>query len=314
MNLTLAENVSPLILVVDDDKVMRLQLRRAMQQQGYQVAEASNGEEAIAAYIRLHPHIILLDAIMPLMDGFTCCNRLQTLPGSDRTPVLMVTGLDDQASVDWAFEAGAADYVTKPIHWAVLRQRVARLLQEVKLFQQLKQTNEELENLVSIDSLTQVANRRRFDEYLNQEWRRMVRDKTPLSLILGDIDFFKVYNDTYGHQLGDRCLQEVAQAISLSVRRPPDLVARYGGEEFVVILPNTPAQGAFHVAENIRANVRSLKIIHANSPTSQYVTLSLGVASTFPCHEFSPETLIAAADKALYQAKEKGRDTVWLAP
>ena len=314
MSATSIQETSSLILVVDDDKVMRLQLRRAMEHEGYKVVEASDGEQGLETLTRLQPDIVLLDALMTPMDGFTCCAEFKALPGGDRTPVLMITALNDQESVDRAFEVGAIDYVTKPIHWAVLRQRVRRLIRESKLSQQLKQANQELQRLASSDSLTLVANRRRFDEYLGQEWRRMAREKTPLSLILCDVDFFKVYNDTYGHQAGDRCLQQVAKAISSAAKRSTDLVARYGGEEFAVVLPNTTASGAFHVAEEIRASVIALKIIHANSQASQYVTLSLGVASTVPCHQSSPEILIAAADKALYQAKEQGRDAVMLAP
>lgn len=304
---------SPLVLVVEDDRVTRLQIRQMMQREGYRVEEMPNGEQCLDAFTRLQPDIILLDAMMPVMDGFTCCAQLQSLPNGEYTPVLMITGLEDQASVDWAFEAGATDYITKPINWAVLRQRVRRLLRESKLSQQLEQANQELQQLVSLDSLTQLANRRRFDEYLDQEWRRMTRDEIPLSLILCDIDFFKPYNDTYGHQAGDHCLQQIARAISLAAKRPADLVARYGGEEFGVILPNTDNQGALQVAEEIRVKVRALRITHANSQVSRYVTLSFGVASTIPSNEFTLEALIAAADRMLYQAKTEGRDRILLA-
>ena len=313
MNMSLVQPDSPLILVVDDDKFTRLQIRQRMQREGYRVEEFTNGEQCLAAYTRLNPDIILLDGMMPVMDGFTCCAQLRTLPGGERTPILMITGLEDEASVNWAFEVGATDYITKPIHWAVLRQRVRRLLREVKLTQQLEQVNQELQQLATSDSLTQLANRRRFDEYLDQEWKRMVRDKTPLSLVLCAIDVFKAYNDTYGHQAGDHCLQLIAKAISLAANRPADLVARYGGEEFVVVLPNTDDEGALQVADKIQSNVRALDIIHANSPVSDYVTLSLGVASIIPSDESSPELLIAAADRALYQAKTEGSNRVILA-
>jgi diguanylate cyclase (GGDEF)-like protein len=158
--------------------------------------------------------------------------------------------------------------------------------------------------------LTQLANRRRFDEYLDGEWQRLAREGAPLSLILCDIDFFKTYNDTYGHQAGDNCLQQVAKAISFAVKRPADLVARYGGEEFAVILPTTDAEGAVQIAEEIRSKIQVLQIAHASSKVSKYVTLSLGVVSTIPCHESFPAALIAAADKSLYQAKAEGRDRV----
>jgi diguanylate cyclase (GGDEF)-like protein len=228
---------------------------------------------------------------------------------------LIVTGLEDPKSVDRAFEVGATDYITKPIHWAVLRHRVRRLLQESQiskekelLYQQLQQANLELQSLAELDGLTQIANRRRLDGYLNQEWRRMMREKTPLSLIMCDIDFFKKYNDTYGHLAGDFCLQQVAKTINSAVKRPGDLAARYGGEEFAAILPNTDANGAMHVAEEIRLKVRDLQILHCQSPIAGHVTLSLGVATTVPCPGSSPVMLIATADKALYQAKEAGRN------
>lgn len=192
--------------------------------------------------------------------------------------------------------------------------RVERARKLNKLYQQLESANRELQHLAGSDGLTLVANRRRFDEYLDQQFRLMAREKAPLSLILGDIDFFKSYNDTYGHQAGDDCLRQVARAISRSVSRPADLVARYGGEELAVILPNTHAEGAVQIAEKVRSEVKVLEIAHANSQISNCVTLSLGVASTLPCDESSCAMLISAADKALYQAKSKGRDAVRLAP
>lgn len=304
---------SPLILVVDDDKFTRLQIRQRLQTEGYRVEEVTNGEQCLAAYTHLNPDIILLDAMMPVMDGFTCCAQLRLLPGGERIPVLIITGLEDDASVNWAFEAGATDYITKPIQWPVMLQRVRRLLREVQLSQQLEQANQELQRLASLDSLTQLANRRRFDVYLDQEWKRMARDKMPLSLIMGDVDFFKAYNDAYGHQAGDHCLQQLARAISLAAKRPSDLVARYGGEEFVVVLPNTDSEGALQVANEIQANLKALEIIHANSPASEYVTLSLGVATVIPSQETFAEILIAAADKALYQAKAEGHERIVLA-
>jgi diguanylate cyclase (GGDEF)-like protein len=262
---------------------------------------------------------------MPVMDGFTCCTKLQmlgddsSLDGEDvgnaesieddsRTPVLMITGLDDPESVDRAFAVGATDYVMKPIHFAVLRQRVRRLIQQSRLYQKLRLANRELQRLAALDGLTGVANRRRFDEYLDAEWTRMAQEKLPLSLILCDLDFFKKYNDTYGHQAGDDCLRRVADALRFCAKRSLDLVARYGGEEFAVILPNTTGFGAFQVAEEIRAVVNSLDITHIQSAVSQHVTLSLGIACIYPTPDTSPSMLIAEADTALYQAKAAGRN------
>jgi len=172
----------------------------------------------------------------------------------------------------------------------------------------IQKVNQELERLARIDGLTQVANRRTFDESLAREWHRLWREQKPLSLIMCDVDCFKAYNDTYGHQPGDDCLRAIAKAIQRNVKRPSDVVARYGGEEFVVILPNTSGLGAAHVAEIIRQSVQELEIVHSNSLAGKYVTLSLGVASIIPAAHFKPQTLIEAADKALYEAKKGGRN------
>jgi diguanylate cyclase (GGDEF)-like protein len=298
----------PLILVADDDRATRLGLRQAMEQEGYQVVEANDGESCLALFERDRPDVVLLDAIMPGKDGFTCCTQIQEMSGTTRTPVLMITGLEDQESVDQAFAAGAVDFVTKPIHWAVLRQRVRRLIQQVRLYQQLEDANHELKRLATFDGLTQVANRRRFDEYLQQEWQRMLRDQQHLSLILCDIDCFKLYNDTYGHQAGDDCLRQVAHVMRQAARRAIDLPARYGGEEFAVILPNTDQEGAVLVAQEIQLGVKRLGIAHASSKVDAIVTVSLGVTSTIPSPLTTPEQLITAADKMLYQAKAEGRD------
>lgn len=172
----------------------------------------------------------------------------------------------------------------------------------------LRRVNLELEHLVTLDGLTQVANRRQFDAYLTQEWNRAVREQSDLSLILCDVDYFKYYNDYYGHQKGDECLYQIAQAMSLLVKRPTDLVARYGGEEFGIILPCTDAAGAYVVAETIRQGIYNLKLPHAQSAVNCYVTLSLGVATIVPTVTLSLDALITAADTALYRAKHQGRD------
>ena len=303
-----AQESQSLVLIVDDEPFIRLILRHFLEREGYQIAEAQNGIEAIKVFKQLHPNIVLLDAMMPDMDGFDCCTQLQNFECSKYTPVLMVTGLEDQVSVDRAFAVGAMDYVTKPIHWAVLRQRVKRLIEQSQLQQKLEAVNVELQRLATIDGLTQVANRRRFEEYFNQEWQRMKRDKRPLSLILCDVDFFKLYNDTYGHRVGDRCLQEIAKALKDIIKRPGDLVARYGGEEFAVILTNTDTEGATHVAEKICDAVRTLAIPHKNSQVSPHVTLSAGFTTEIPQPDSDIEEMISAADWALYQAKKAGRD------
>lgn len=183
-------------------------------------------------------------------------------------------------------------------------------IQQAELYEQLQTANEQLLRLASSDGLTQLANRRRFDEYLIQQFWVAAREKEPLSLILADIDFFKPYNDTYGHQAGDECLRMVAKAIRRSAKRPADLVARYGGEEFAIILPHTNLKGALRVAKEIQLRVKDLQIPHIASEVSEYVTLSVGLTSFVPTHDLSPAELIAATDRALYQAKKTGRDRI----
>jgi diguanylate cyclase (GGDEF)-like protein len=179
---------------------------------------------------------------------------------------------------------------------------------------ELQKVNEALQLLATLDGLTQIANRRWFDEHLFRVWGRLKRDQAPLSVILGDIDFFKLYNDTYGHLMGDDCLRAVAQAIKRVIKRPGDLVARFGGEEFVVVLSNTNSKGALHVAEAIRLEVSRLRIEHAASTLGPYVTLSLGVSSTIPNQHASPGEFIDVVDQALYEAKKQGRNRVIYKP
>ena len=310
VNMPQTSSKSALILVVDDDVFMRKILVRYLERERYQLIEAANGMEALKIYQAYQPDVILLDAMMPILDGFECCSQLQNLPNGDHTPVLIITALEDRESVDRAYEAGASDYVTKPIHWAVLRQRVRHLIEQSYLRQKLEAANQELQRLVSIDGLTQMANRRCLDDYLDQECKRASREQIPISLVLCDIDFFKNYNDNYGHQEGDHCLQEVAQAISKSTNRPADLVARYGGEEFVIVLPNTDAQGSVNVAIRATEVMRSLKLPHSYSKVAPYVTISCGVATLLPSQEFEPTDLLKAADQALYKAKAEGRNCV----
>ena len=300
----------PLIMVVDDEKLIRLQLRQAIQREGYKVVEAHDGQQCLSIYKELQPDLILLDAMMPIMDGFSCCQELQKVSQGSRTPVMIITGLEDQESVDRAFEAGATDFITKPVRWAVLRQRIRRLINQSHLYQQLEETNHALERLASLDSLTQIYNRRRFDEFIEIEWQRMMREQKPLSVILCDLDFFKAYNDIYGHQAGDKCLRQVALALKNSAQRSSDLVARYGGEEFAVVLPNTDGPNAVKVADKIRTKVKQLEIEHQGSSIDSALTISLGVSSIIPSLQTSWKLMLGDADKALYEAKAKGKNRV----
>jgi diguanylate cyclase (GGDEF)-like protein len=318
---------APLILLVEDDKTTRLVMRAHIENQGYLVLESSDGEECLQTCRQFKPDMILLDGIMPKLDGFSCCEQLHEILEDDCPPIVMITCLNDEQSVEKAFAVGATDYVTKPIHWPVLLQRVKRVLQtrwvmselkkqierEKLLKQELEVVNLKLRKLALIDELTQIANRRSFDRYLQREWNRMAREKTPLSLLLCDVDYFKSYNDIYGHPAGDRCLQQIASILKHSAKRPADFVARYGGEEFAAILPRTIPQGAVKIAEQIRQQVKHMHLLHAGSFVSNVVTLSIGVASVIPvAGTLSLQILIDEADKALYEAKSQGRDRVVL--
>ncbi|MEG4088472.1 PleD family two-component system response regulator [Microcoleus sp. Pol12B4] len=324
------------ILIVDDHPDNLRVLSAILTESGYQVRKAINGQLALKVAQNSPPALILLDILMPEMDGYKVSSLLKTHPQTAEIPVIFISALDDVFDKVKAFDAGGVDYITKPFQSAEVLARIKNQLiirnlylqlqkqaqkiaeqntllqQEIKDRKQaesaLVEANIKLQRLASLDSLTGVANRRQFNESFNKEWQRMARDQLPLSLILGDIDYFKKYNDTYGHLAGDFCLQQVAQAISRAIKRPADILARYGGEEFAVILPNTKAEGALKVAEAMRNEVLNLKIAHAQSAVNKYVTLSLGVSSVVPQDTSDPSILIAAADKVLYEAKEQGRN------
>ncbi|MEH2245297.1 GGDEF domain-containing response regulator [Nostoc sp.] len=325
----------PLILLADHDKTIRVLLRKAMEQEGYRVVEVNDGKQCLDAYETIKPDIVLLDAVMPVMDGFTCCERLRQIAknnlisalatfdtGSivnntvisqiwERTPILMITCLDDEESVNRAFDAGATDYVTKPIHLPVLRRRLRGLLQQAQVYKQLEAANQALHHLANIDGLTGLANYRRFDDYLNKQWINLVQAQAPLSLIWCDVDFFKFFNDHYDHLEGSKCLQRIGALFATQLElESQDLAAYYGGDKFVVILPYSDSERVIIVATEIQNKIRNLEIAHPKSKISQYVTLSIGVVTTVPTWESSPEILMKAGDQALYRAKQEGRNRI----
>ena len=457
MNIKYQRNFQEYILIVDDlPENVRL-LSSLLEDRGYNVDSATDGKMALSMVRNKTPDLILLDIMLPVMDGYQVCRMLKSQAETQHIPIIFLSGLDSESDKVEAFKVGGTDYITKPFfveevifrvkaqlniiaqkrqfreivereiverelaerelnksralltgvlnssldgvaafeairdrqnqivdfRWLIANPVAAMTVGETTqtltgkrlfvenasghlfdglfdLFVQvvetctvlekeyyydrgslklwfhivavklgdgfamtfrdisdrkqieitLKKANLRLTYQANIDSLTQIANRRRFDEYITQEWSRCAREREYLSLVLCDVDYFKAYNDTYGHQAGDNCLYEVAQGIERAVKRPADVAFRYGGEEFAIVLPYTEGQGAIKVAEEIHQQIKDLRILHNASEISNIVSLSLGVSSIIPDTRSSPHTLIAAADAALYDSKLKGRNRV----
>lgn len=290
------------VLVVDDDP-NNLHLLAEILQDHYRLAFATSGQMALTVTEKLNPDIILLDIMMPGMDGYEVCKRLKSDEKTQEIPVIFVTALNEINDEAKGLELGAIDYLIKPLSPAIVKARIKNhLLTKKKI--------ERLANLAAIDGLTEIPNRRQFDERLHTEWNQAKRDTSFLALIMMDIDYFKQYNDNYGHAAGDDCLVAVARAISGTLKRPSDFVARYGGEEFVALLPGTDASKALLVANNICEAVRRLEIPHRYSDADNIVTISLGLSTVIPRADMSRQAFIEQADKMLYQAKHSGRNRV----
>jgi diguanylate cyclase (GGDEF)-like protein len=292
------------ILIVDNE-LENIHILMELLKPDYKLVAAKNGEKALEmARSKNPPDLILLDIMMPGMDGYQVCEALKSSEVTKNIPVIFVTAISEVMDETKGFSLGAADYITKPFHPPVV-------LARVKTHMELKTKSDRLEQLASLDGLTNLYNRRRFDEMLNLEWKRSQRSQAPLSLIMVDIDYFKLFNDTYGHTDGDQCLKDVAYALQNCLKRPADIIARYGGEEFVALLPETDEEGAEILAYKMRDAVETLKIPHMNSKVSEFVTISLGVATTFPHMGIDPlKALLNSADTALYKSKKNGRNKV----
>ena len=290
------------VLIVDDAPI-NLKVLEKMLTPDYEVLQASGGEEALDIACREEPDLILLDIMMPGMDGYSVCRRLKEIPNTRNIPVIFITARAQPDDEVKGLELGAIDYITKPFRPSIVKARVKTQID-------LKRKVDRLERMVSLDGLTGIPNRRRFDQIMELEWRRGMRTHTPLSVIMMDIDFFKQFNDYYGHAVGDECLRIVAKAICGELKRPGDFTARYGGEEFVALLSNTNLHGAIHLAEAIRTRIGTLDVHCPRSSFCVKVTLSLGVACAVPNLDLTPDELIAAADAMLYTAKKEGRNRV----
>jgi len=297
----------PVVLIVDDTPTNIQVLAEALRTE-YRVKVAGGGLLALEAIARQGPpDLVLLDVMMPDLDGYEVCRRLKQDPRTRHVPVIFVTAKSEAEDEERGLNLGAVDYVTKPFHLSIVLARIRNHIQ-------LKRQADLLERLALLDGLTGIANRRRFDETLVDEWKRAERSGEALALIMLDIDHFKLFNDHYGHGAGDDCLRRVAAVMQEEICRPGDLAARYGGEEFVALLPATEGEGARAVAGRLRARIEALHLPHSQSPTSTWVTASLGVASCRPQRDRLPQTLTELADRMLYQAKAAGRNRLILAP
>jgi diguanylate cyclase (GGDEF)-like protein len=300
------KNGKPSVLIVDISPESSELLAGALASD-YKIKFASGGEQALElASGEDRPDLVLLEVMLHDMDGFEVCRRLKENPATHGIPVIFITAKNEASDQTRAFNSGAIDYIAKPFVPSVVKARVhthVSLMQRTNL----------LEAQAFLDALTGVPNRRRFDETFRHEWQRAARNLMPLSLLIIDVDHFKAFNDHYGHGAGDDCLQKIGQVLTHVDMRPGDFVARYGGEEFAVILPGCHAAGALTIAERIRAQVEALAVPHTHSSVAPYVTISVGVATVKPTQGGDPVELFQRADKALYRAKQQGRNQFQMA-
>ena len=289
------------VLIVDDEESNIIALTHILNPD-YSVLTVKDGQDAIEVAEEFHPDIILLDVIMPEMNGYEVIRVLKSSKKTHDIPVIFITGLSSADDEEKGLNCGAADYISKPFSPAVVKLRVHN---QIKILNQFRM----IEKLTIVDQLTAIPNRRGFDNRLDMEWTRAMRENTLISILVMDIDKFKIYNDTYGHQQGDVALRAVAQTLERSLSRPGDFAARWGGEEFVVLLPNTDMNGAENISERIRLKISGI-IIPCADGTETRVTVSIGVNMQAPGRDSSRDGFIEEADKALYKAKEAGRNRV----
>jgi diguanylate cyclase (GGDEF)-like protein len=295
------------LLVVDDEKQNRTLLTELLRSD-YHIILAKHGTQALERAQEHLPELILLDVLMPEMDGYAV---IRALKEDDRTrdiPVIFITALDSAEDEERGLELGAVDYISKPFRPSIVRARVRNHLQSVHQRRMLEQ-------LASIDSLTDIPNRRRFAQVFDFEWRRCLRNGLPLSLIVVDVDHFKLYNDTHGHAAGDVVLRKIAKTLSGALKRAADFVGRYGGEEFVILLPEVDEQQGRNLAEQVRGEVEGMRIPHEDSPVSPWVTISMGGATKVPDSATLDPDFFCLSDAQLYEAKRTGRNrVVWAEP
>lgn len=288
------------ILVVDDEPT-NLHLMYNLFGEQHEIYVCRTGEEAITFFVDKRPDFVLMDVVMPGIGGLEACRRIKQLPGGAEAGVIFITGLADVDHETQCWEAGAVDFVTKPINPITLRRRLDSHIT-------LRVQADQLREFAWIDGLTGVKNRRYFDRWMSDHPLSEV-GKVPASIIMLDVDHFKAFNDRYGHLAGDECLRRVAAAMKAQLRRPDDALCRYGGEEFACLLPGADVQTATSIAHRLIGSVRGLAIPHENTARGM-VTASAGVASGSLSGPDAGGSIIERADKCLYDAKQRGRDCV----
>jgi len=302
-----------LVLIVDDSISIRNFLSTSIKKEGHDVIAVSGGEEAIDVFKQKKIDLILMDAEMRGMDGFSTTQKIRELTENHWIPIIFLSAYSQDEYIQKALDYGADVYLRKPINFVELHgqiramTRISKMRDEMfKLNESLKLANQQLAKHANIDGLTGIANRRNFEIRLQLEANHCRRHQCSLSILLCDIDFFKQYNDTYGHIAGDECLCKVAKSIEKSFERSTDLVARYGGEEFVVILPDTSISESEKLAEKMRKKIEDLAIAHCSSLVAKHITISIGIASSDESMDI--KNIIHQADQAMYQAKKAGRN------
>jgi len=292
----------PTILAIDDTSANLLTIGSALGEE-FDLQITTSGAAGLAQAIASPPDLILLDVMMPDMDGYETCRRFLAEPITCDIPIIFITAQNGVEDETRGLEAGAVDFISKPVNPTVLRARVRTHLT-------IKRLTDQLRSMAFIDGLTGIANRRQLDEILELEWRSCQRTGLPLALAMIDIDHFKCLNDTYGHHAGDECLVTVASTLKACLGRSHDLMARYGGEEFLCLCPGTDLAGMQAKAEEFRQAVQALGIPNEVSDAAPVVTISIGVAATVPTADVTPDQLVTKADQQLYEAKHAGRNRV----
>lgn len=322
------------ILIVDDSEDQLLILKSILSEEGYTnihlVKSADQAFEILGLkniYKKEDIDLVLMDINMPEIDGIEACEEIKKYEELKDIPIIMITAHREENHLQSAFNAGAMDYINKPINKTELLARVHSALklkretdsrkererELTEMAELLDEANKKLTRISYRDGLTGVPNRRYFEEFFIGEWKNSIREKEFISLIMVDIDFFKPYNDTYGHLKGDDCLKKVAGTLNDALKRPKDFLCRYGGEEFIAVLPNTDEKGVLEVANRFLRETKKLKIEHETSDAGKYVTISIGVATIKPEKRGQTNSFVKEVDQALYAAKQAGRNCVKVA-